>query len=231
MKLVFPGSDIRLVLRCLRKLEKEKLIERLTRDDRLRWVWSLGRKGRGIYGWSRKLRVNKNNLTHDLLTNDVRFKLEELKCAKRFESSFRIREKVSSNVSPRDRGLDQIPDWICAIDFNTNIKVCALEVELNYKGKRRMEKVFETYSYKESIDRIIYFVPNDSMVKKILDHANDHIEEKGSKWVLVINVFDLLNNGTESKVHYLGGKLSVKKVFSVHRSVHTVGTENTKKAA
>jgi len=218
-KLVFKNCHESAMFRRLRKLEKGKFIERITRSDQLSWVWSLGVIGREKYGM-RKLKLNKNSLTHDLICNDIRIKLEELKVARLFKSSFEVREKLSSGVRPKDRPLDQIPDWICSMSFNSGVNVTSLEVELNYKGKRRMEKVIETYSDKSEIEKIIYFVPTLSMGKKMLEIVKDYEDYHGVTWFLFISIDDFLLHGMNSNVYFLKGKRTLKQISPVLSRVY-----------
>ncbi|MEC7277972.1 MAG: hypothetical protein VXV96_16750 [Bdellovibrionota bacterium] len=113
--------------------------------------------------------VNRNSLIHDLRANELRILLEKLKLGKGFISGFYLRSKMSSGISPCSREKDTIPDWICAIKTRAGVKNVALECELNYKGKRRMEYVFDSYESKKSIHFVWYVVSKLSFRKKILD--------------------------------------------------------------
>ena len=218
-KLIFSNVHQSAIHRRLRKLEKSRLVERLARAESQEWVWCLGLEGRAKYG-HKKVKVNKNSLGHDLKCNEVRIKLEQLGLARHFRASFMLREKVSTSISPRDRSLDQIPDWICSMSFNSGKRTTSIEVELNYKGKRRMQKVIETYSAKDEIEKIVYFVSSLSMGKKMLEIVKEYEYKKGKTWFMFITIADFLIYGLDSHVYFLGGKIRLKQTSPVLADVY-----------
>lgn len=218
-ELIFKNIHKSAAHRRLRKLRKKRIIERIARTDFGEWVWTLGEKGRAHFG-VKKLKINRNSLTHDLLCNDVRIKLEELKIARHFKSSFNLREKVSEKTNPRDRTLDQIPDWICMMGFNSGKRLTSIEVELNYKGKRRMDKVFDTYWRKKEIEKIVYFVSTLSMGKKMLELVKEYKSLKGETWFMFVTIDDFLKFEMESNVYFLGGKIKLNKISPVLSPVY-----------
>ena len=194
-------------------------------------VWTLGIKGRKRFGLVKKLKLNKNSLNHDLTCSDVRMKLEQLKIATLFRSAFKVREQLTSGISPEDRSLDQIPDWLCSFNFKSAKKITSIEIELNYKGKKRMEKIINTYAYKKEIERIIYFVPTLSMGKKMIQIANEYEFKRGKTWFMFLTLADFFKFNLDAWVYYQGGRLRLNQICNAHPSDQGVSKLNLKGVA
>ena len=181
-KILFQEVDKRTMLRRLRKLKKKKILNRFESAKGGTVLWSLTPSAVSQIndGFVIK-KINRNTLAHDLLVNDVRLKLEQRSIGKGWTSSHYFRFKMSESRKPEERREDTIPDWLVTIDG----KMVALEVELNFKSKTRMRDIFRLYQNKKSISNLWYFVPSESIRKKILNCAEPYLKYRGRDWVKV----------------------------------------------
>src|SRR5690606_25056367 len=122
--------------------------------------------------------ISKNALTHDLLVNDVRLHFEQLGIGSVWRSGHYLRHKFSANKKLEDRSTDTIPDWLVTI----NNRVCALEVELHLKSKDRMLRVFREYTNNKAVSVLWYFVPTETLRKRLLKRVAPFIQYRGKQW-------------------------------------------------
>jgi hypothetical protein len=181
-KLLFTATDKRTMLRRLRVLNHRKILNRFEVSFGGQVLWSLTPAQVEKMGSTFVIKnINKNAVTHDLLVNDLRLKFEQYKAGKSWKSGHYFRHKFSANKKPEERSSDTIPDWLVTI----NNRVCALEVELHLKSKDRMLKVFETYSNNKAISLLWYFVPTETMRKKLLRDVIPFTNYRGKQWFKV----------------------------------------------
>jgi hypothetical protein len=187
-KLLFPSVDKRTMLRRLRKLKKKKILNRFesARGGTVLWALMPSVVSQMENGFVVR-NINRNTLTHDLLVNDVRYKLEQKNVGKSWTSGHYFRFRMSEDKKPKDRIEDTIPDWLVTIDG----KMFALEVELNFKSKARMSDIFRVYQSKKSIAHLWYFVPSESIRQKILKCAQPYLSSRGRDWVKVTLLSEL----------------------------------------
>jgi hypothetical protein len=188
-RLYFKETDIRTVLRRLRKLHRADYIRRFKGGETAECIWTLCKKSEHILAQEIKLKgLNRNTLAHDLKVNDLRLHLNDLDIGQNFISGYKLRHKVSLK-NPYDRARDTIPDWIFSLRIKNKIRIIALECEISYKGKRRMQDVFERYYHKKEIDYFWYIVPTESFKRKILNCFSDCHYQKYESY-LWVSTFD-----------------------------------------
>lgn len=181
-KLLFPKVDKRTMLRRLRILKKQKVLERFESSKGGMVIWTLTSKQVSSMGSDFVMKnINKSTLTHDLLVNDLRIKFELQNMGTAWRSSHYLRFKASAGRKPLERLPETIPDWLVTLKG----KVYALEVELNFKGMMRMERVFALYANKKSIQHLWYFVPSAEMREKLLRLAQKYAPIRGRYWIRV----------------------------------------------
>ena len=181
-KLLFPNVDKRTMLRRLRILKKKKVLTRFESSKGGTVLWTLTSREASRMGSDFVLRnINRSALEHDLLVNDLRIQFETSGIGRSWRSSHYLRFKASQALKLVERLPETIPDWLVTIDE----KVCALEVELNFKGVLRMERVFNLYADKKSIHQLWFFVPTEKMRQKLLFLANGYRTYRGKDWVRV----------------------------------------------
>ncbi len=189
---MFTGIDKKTMLRRLRLLQKRKVLSRFTSFKGGEIIWAIHPE------YARKIAqdfmiksINRQNLYHDLVVNDVRLEVERLKLGSNWKSSHYFRFVASLDKKNLDRLPDTLPDWFVTLNLNGYAVNCALEVELHYKGKHKMERVLGLYAQKKSIGVLWYLVPNQSMKNKLLELGvyYQKIKGRGSFKVSLIDEF------------------------------------------
>ncbi len=104
---IFPQTDVRTVLRRLRKLESKKLISRNQGLPNANLVWSLAQRGLNLVGSRAGFTVNRNSLEHDILVSIVRLELDRLKFGVSWQSSHALRQKAS--LDTLQFGVGELP--------------------------------------------------------------------------------------------------------------------------
>lgn len=170
------------MLRRLRILKKKKVLERFESSKGGTVIWTLSAKKVSSMGSDFIMKnINRSTLAHDMLVNDLRIQFELENMGSKWRSSHYLRFKASAGRRPLDRLTETIPDWLVTLKG----RVFAIEVELNFKGMRRMERVFSLYAEKKSIQHLWYFVPSVEMKEKILRLAQKYAPIRGRHWIKV----------------------------------------------
>lgn len=181
-KLLFPTVNKHTVLRRLRKLKRKNVLKRFESSKGGTILWSLTPAQVRIMGSEFVMKnINRSTLVHDLLVNDLRIKFDEQGIGSSWRSGHYLRFKASAGKVPTDRIQDTIPDWLVTIGS----KVFALEVELNFKGVQKMERILHLYSEKKSVRHLWYYVPTSTMQKKLLQVAQKFTYDRGKDWFKV----------------------------------------------
>jgi hypothetical protein len=163
---MFVSIDKKTMLRRLRLLNQRKVLIRFVSFKGAEIIWAIHPEYARKVGLDFVVKsINRQNLAHDLLVNDVRLSVEKLGISFNWKSSHYFRFLASLNKKNNDRLPDTIPDWFVSI----NGVNCALEVELHYKGKHKMERILGLYAQKKSIGVLWYLVPNQLMKNKLME--------------------------------------------------------------
>lgn len=187
-KLLFKDVNKRTMLRRLRILKKKKALDRLESCKGGMILWTLTSKQVSKMGSDFVMKnINQSTLNHDLLVNDLRIQFELKGIGNSWRSSHYLRFKASAGRKPQERLPETIPDWLVTLKG----RVFAIEVELNFKGIRRMERVLSLYANKKSIQHLWYFVPSVEMRDKLLRLAQKYVPIRGKNWVKVSLVKEL----------------------------------------
>lgn len=181
-KLLFKDVNKRTMLRRLRTLKKKKVVDRLESFKGGMVLWTLCSKQVGKMGSDFVMRnINRSTLDHDLRVNDLRIQFELKGLGSSWRSSHYLRFRASIGKKPTERLPETIPDWLVTLKG----KVFAIEVELNFKGIKRMERVLSLYAEKKSIQHIWYFVPNEQMRTQLTKLAQRYAPLRGKNWIKV----------------------------------------------
>ncbi len=224
-ELYFNSINIKTVLRRLRLLKTHGYLRRFKTGVNGECIWSLGKNAEDIMAQEIKIKgINRNSLVHDLKANDLRINLESKKLGNNFTSGYLLRHKASSNKSPYDRTPETIPDWIFSMKTKNGIRIIALECELTYKGKRRMNDVFERYHNKKSINHLWYVVPTESFKVKLLNIFKNFPYKKSDSYLWVSTFSELEKSLDEMCFSTIKGEVMIKKICNIpaHRGDHRV---------
>lgn len=167
----FSNTELRTVLRRLRKLEKKKLIMRHHGLPNGKFVWTLGLNGLNRIGSRFGFSINRNSLEHDVLVTSVRLALDKAGLGSDWQSAHWLRHKASDGIAPENRFSDQIPDALFMVGADDDINLVALEVEIVAKSKRRYRRIIANYSSNPAIDKIWYVVSAPRIGKLILEEV------------------------------------------------------------
>ena len=167
---MFVGIDKKTMLRRLRLLQKRKVLNRFVSFKGGEIIWAIHTEFARSIALDFVIKsINRQNLHHDLVVNDVRLLAEKLGIGSNWKSSHYFRFVASLDKKNLDRFPDTIPDWFVTFNLGGYVVNCALEVELHYKGKHKMERVLGLYAHKKSIGVLWYLVPNQSMKNKLVE--------------------------------------------------------------
>lgn len=225
-KTIFPQTDVRTVLRRLRKLEIKKLISRHHGLPNANLVWSLAQSGLNLVGSRAGFAVNRNSLEHDILVSAVRLELDRLNLGVNWQSSHALRQKASLGKSPTDRFSSQIPDALFIIETDDGPKVVALEVEIVAKSKRRYRDIIANYSFNRAIDYIWYVVGNSRIGSLLLEEVERIIPlSKAQERFVWTDLSIFLSNPLASELMCVRWQKPIAQVWPLHAhpSAHTVG--------
>lgn len=167
-RLMFPGRDMRLVLRRLRRLRKFGVI---TRDGGLSggpFVWQITEKGAKLLGSTLVYgHVNRNILEHEIGLSELRLQLTEAKLVSLWKPGFEMRQELQARSKGEKTEEALVPD---AIFTGTGPKAVptALELELVPKSMRRYERVFSEYAQKKGLQVLWYVVRSAAFGRKLM---------------------------------------------------------------
>ncbi|MEC7276315.1 MAG: replication-relaxation family protein [Bdellovibrionota bacterium] len=227
-QLVFSDVDYRTVLRRLRKLEKLKVIQRVRSCKVGTCVWYLRPIAAKRIGQEPIIKsVNRNLLEHDLLVNDIRLALNGHTSFLQWKSGHYLRH-LQGKDQERIGHSDVIPDWITRAVTSEGSKNISLEIELSYKGPRRMLEVFRNYyGSKKSIDSIWYFVPSTNFGKRVALKAKEICDYNGYRdsWFYWCLIDEFLSNPLKTPFYGLEKTkfLSDLVKLPAHNTAHPVG--------
>lgn len=230
-QIVFPKVDYRTVLRRLRKLEKAKLLQRTKEYKGGMSVWFLtGTGARRIGTLAQFKSINKNVLEHDLIVNDLRLKLEQLKMVSSWKSAHLLKHERGIKAHPLSGKLDSIPDWLCRINSWSGGRNVALELELSYKGPQRMDTIITSYMRKKKLHHLWYFVPTKTFGLKLCKVVEDCLryrEDHGRHWFLWSLIPDVMRDPFKTKIYGVDGEVKASDLFvvSAHSIAHRLGKQ------
>jgi len=192
-KLLFMDVNKRTMLRRLRILKKKKVIDRFVSSKGGMVLWTLTSKQVSRMGSDFVMKnINRSTLAHDLLVNDLRIQFELKNLGSSWRSSHYLRFKASAGRRPQERLPETMPDWLVTLQG----RVFAIEVELNFKGIKRMERVLSLYAEKKSIQHLWYFVPSEQMRTQLIKLAQRYALTRGKSWVKV-SLLSEINHAVE----------------------------------
>jgi len=214
--MVFENIDKRTVLRRLRKLWKKRYLHRVTGPNGV-YVWYLPKLGAKAIGCEPVMKgVNRNTIEHDLLVTDSRDWIEGFLATQHWTSSHSLRQKSNNETALEDRATDTIPDWLFIGKLkNKGPKMIALEVEIHFKGRKRMDRIFEIYAYKDSIDYLWYLVPNKKIGQSLLQEFKKCNVRDNQKWLWFSVIEDLKTDIKNAKIYTTKGEYSLGANFAL----------------
>ena len=229
-KRIFDNIAKTTVLRRLRALEREKLIQKIPGSMAQEFSWALTLKGAEVA----KLEIYKRNFplglrAHDQKLVSLRFLLEDIGIAKSWVPDHEIRSSMAKKYGLRSMKKRLIPDALLGVMINGIATSIALELELTIKAKSRYFKTFDLYSEKCEIKWIWYVVTHKSHVGILFRYFNDYRYLTAGKTFIVAVLDDLLANGLNSKL-YTPNAFKLSEIMQASPTAHrvsSVGIETT----
>ncbi|MFZ4402816.1 MAG: replication-relaxation family protein [Pseudobdellovibrionaceae bacterium] len=194
LMIVFPQIDNSTALARLRKLKYKKYIQSHSGLPKGQLVWTLALKSRQIIDSDLEINVNKNQLEHDVLISEVRFRLEQNGVCRSWTSGFKLKQLISKKDPQGVTQTSQIPDGIFSVQMPSGPQVVALELELVSKTKRRYRDILQNYSSNSKIKWVWYLVNSNSLGNLLCEEANAIPRADGKKWLFSSNLADALNS-------------------------------------
>jgi hypothetical protein len=213
-KLFFNGVDKRTMLARLRALRKAKYLRFITGPELGQYVWYLSKAGSKLFDSEPVIgSVNRNTLEHDLLVNELRFLLKDTGLFSNWTSSHRMRKYASDYFEDYDTSEPIVPDWISSLEFkDQGKKPIAIELELNYKGPKYMDRLFSKYVRQRSLSGVWYFVKDASVGKRVLEDYRKHYYQHGENWVWFSLISDMKSPIEEIKINTRSGSFLLKSI-------------------
>jgi len=223
-KTVFSGVAVTTVLRRLRKLEKEKYIQRIGGLPSYEVAWALTQKGADTVGYGNpKRNFHRLSLVHDVRLSDLRLTLERYGIARSWIPEHEIRSIMARKHGLRKMKTETVPDGIMSLSYKGVMESVAVELELHYKNQDRYKQIFQSYRWKENNKAVWYFVPSKSLGK--------HLEKlwmksgiRSTPWHLWSEMDDVLANGAAATVHYFKDRCEIGKLFDAKSPAHPDGS-------
>ncbi len=167
-KFIFGGIHFRTVLRRLRKLERTNFIDRHSGLPNGQWTWTLSTKGLKHVGIESQIKINKNNLIHDITVNEVSFQLLKSGLFKKFQSAYQLKKiHAEKNKDKENLEYENIPDGILVFPTKQGTIIVSLEVELVAKSKARYRNIFASYQRNKAIQMVWYFVESERLGEQL----------------------------------------------------------------
>lgn len=212
-RIVFQGVATTTVLRRLRKLEKEKYVQRIEGLPNYEVAWCLTLKGADAIGYANpKRNFHRLSLVHDVKLTDLRLTLEGHGIARSWIPEHEIRSAMARKHGLRKIKNETVPDGIMSVSHKWMMESVAVELELHYKNQDRYKQIFQSYRWKENIKAVWYFVHSAKL--------GQHLEKlwlkaggRATPWLLWSEVDDVLTNGSLATVHYFNDRFEIRKLF------------------
>jgi len=223
-KRIFDNIAKTTVLRRLRLLEEEKLIQKVVGSMSQELNWALTPKGAEVAN----LDLFKRNFPlglrdHDQKLLKLRFLLEDIVIAKSWIAEHEIRSKIAKKYGLRSMKQRLIPDALVGVSMNDIMTSVALELELNLKNKSRYFKTFDLYGQKSEIKFIWYVVSQKSHVRILFRYFDDYKFLTYGKTFLVSVLDDLMASGVNSAI-YTPKLVKMSEIMQASISAHRVSS-------
>lgn len=223
-KTLFRGVAITTVLRRLRKIEKEKYIQRIEGLPNHELAWALMLKGADSIGYlNPKRNFHRLNLVHDVKIADLRLVLENAKIAQSWIPEHEIRSKMAKKYGVKRMANQSVPDGIMSVSYEGMMESVVIEMELHYKNKDRYFQIFQSYVGKRNIKAVWYFVPSEALGKHLEKLWTKSVGKYGP-WFFWSLVDDVLINGGAGKISYFDKTFEIKGIFKPTTPAHSGGS-------
>lgn len=214
-KLHFLNLDRTTALRRLRKLRQKKYILSFTGINKGEYIWALDKKGADRIGtYFRVKSLNRNVLSHDLISNDIKISLSDIFVGENWKCSHYLRFITNEGRNSNNKDSDSIPDWLCSVQTQSGaFKIAAIEFEQSLKSKLRIKETLMRYQQKEVIQFLWYIFPTHSFgriysqeVQKLYPKAHPH-------WFCYSLEAELLNQPKDAKMYFLDHEVKLKDII------------------
>lgn len=227
-KYVFQGVAVTTILRRLRKLEKEKFIERTEGLPNHELAWHLTLKGADAVGYVNPKRYfHRLSLVHDVKLTGLRLTLESSRIAHSWLPEHEIRSAMARKHGVKRMQSQSVPDGIMGIKYNSVMESVLVELELHYKNKSRYQNIFQSYQWKKNVKAIWYLVPSESLGRHLEKLWLKYVGKVGP-WFLWSLVDDVLENHGQATLHYFDKSFEIGKLFEPREEqslpAHTSGS-------
>jgi hypothetical protein len=211
---VFPGVDLKTVLRRLGKLEEQSYIERIEGLPTYQRVWVLTHKG--SYMVSDKPPRNRQSrfqLEHDVKLTALRLRLEEHGISKFWIPEHEIRAKVCAKEGIERAKKKVIPDGIMGVEYKDLKESVAIELELHSKNSKRYRRTFWDYRNKRNLFAVWYLTPTKELAKhieKLWQKENDGTSKPHFFWSVAE---DVVMNGKNAEINQREHKIKIHQIW------------------
>lgn len=221
---IFLGIATTTVLRRLRKLVKEKFIERIEGLPNHERAWALTLKGAESVGYiNPKRNFHRLSLVHDVKLAELRLILERSRIAHSWISEREIRSAMARKHGLQRMQTQSVPDGIMGVKHQGVMESVALELELHYKNKDRYREIFRSYIGKRNVKALWYFVPSESLGKHLENLWSKSLGKMGP-WFFWSLVDDVLQNGGSARIRHFDRTFEIQKLFEPDVPAHPDGS-------
>lgn len=221
---IFPGVATTTVLRRLRKLERQKFIDRIEGLPNHELAWALAPKGAGAIGCADfKRRFHRLALVHDVKLAGLRLALEGHGIARSWIPEHEIRFAMARKHGVKRMKSQSVPDGIMGVSYKGVMESVAIELELHYKNKDRYRDTFQSYQWKKNIKAVWYLVPSESLGRHMERLWRKYVGQVGP-WLLWSLVDDVLANPGIAATHYFDKSFELGCLFEPRAPAHTGGS-------
>jgi hypothetical protein len=207
---VFPGVQLKTVLKRLGKLEANGYLEKIEGLPTYDRAWMLAAKGALIVSDRLpKRRVSRFLLEHEVKLVDLRISLEDAGIAHHWIPEHEIRSSAAARYGLRNMKHRTIPDAIMVVNHRGVMKSVALELELSGKNIRRYQRTFTDYALQSEISAV-WYVTESSRLAKRLEKIWNSINGKNSRVRFIWSeAHDIIKNGSEAKIFSCNNELKI----------------------
>lgn len=229
----FKDTAMTTVLRRLRLLEHDGLIQRISGLEGGQLAWSLTQKSALRFNSvPSKIHFPRFVLDHDIKLVELRLQLEGVNLVHSWRPEHEIRAKVASRYGVRGISHRTIPDGLMGIENKGFKQTVAIELELSAKNQKRYRSIFWDYSRKKNLWGVWYVVGRKSIATQILTAAKSANYFRGEPYLFWSILDDVLKDPLNAKIFNGGNSYQICEVLkpvAAHPPAHTMSMQTAEK--
>lgn len=218
------------VLRRLRMLEDEKLIQRLRGLESQDILWLIQPKGaEAAFVEMPKRHWSKNLLEHDHKLISLRLNLEASRLAHSWIPEHLIRANIFRKNDFRTAKEKLIPDGLMGTEAHGKRISIAIELELTLKNKDKLRKTLSRYKRQEGIAGVWYIAPTTSLLSSISSVWSSLGSSQSGNRLYLSVIDDVMRNSHEAKVLCHGKTTKISELWTprlAHPTAQRVSNQN-----